>query len=67
MLIPYYEVPSLTDKISSVTVGPCPFPEASRQAVLGLSIKHGLYAPFKQGWGPQDFEVRVSNIPYRDW
>jgi hypothetical protein len=49
MLIPYY-IAQLApkgwrDEISSVTIGPCPYPAASEQAITGLFLKHGPYSP----------------------
>lgn len=71
MLIPYY-IAHLApngwlDEISSITIGPCPYPAASEQAVAGLFLKHGLCSPHRGFGAEQDFAVRLSQIPYRNW
>jgi Protein of unknown function (DUF2971) len=63
MLTPYFALKihsgmSWTNKIASVTVGPCPHPKSARIAVQGLLIKVIGYPP------PP---VSVSKIPYRSW
>jgi hypothetical protein len=63
MLTPYCALKirsggSWSNKIASVTVGPCPHPESARKAVEGLLIKEiGVPSP----------PVSVSKIPYRSW
>jgi hypothetical protein len=71
MLTPYY-IAQLApkgwhDEIASVTIGPCPYPAASGQAITGLFLKQGLYLPHSGFGSERDFVVRLSQIPYRNW
>jgi hypothetical protein len=67
MLIPYYKVAIRTDRwndeITSITIGPCPHPEASKHAISGLCIKHHIH----DGWSQGPFTIQHSGIPYRTW
>jgi len=69
MVIPYYEAllapEGWTDEIASVTVGPCPYPEVSRQAVIGLLLQNDIYADPR--FGERQMEIKSSRIPYRSW
>jgi hypothetical protein len=68
MFHPYYclkvEDGSWRNKIVHVVVGPCPHPQSSERAVMGLFVSHGadpgptiVIPPF----------VDISKIPYRSW
>jgi hypothetical protein len=64
MLIPFFRI-SLTsgcwtDEIVEIFIGPCPHPQISRQAVLGLLLKHQISK------GSGHFVVE-SKIPFRNW
>ena len=74
--IPYYRLDvksgSWTDKIASITVGPCPHPETSRMAITGLLVKElvttdAFRASLVPGIVSTHPPVSVSKIPYRSW
>jgi hypothetical protein len=72
MLIPYYKLQvrgaQWGTEVSSVTIGPCPHPEASANAVHGLLLKHGIAdgGIEPDDSGSSDY-VQRSKIPYRNW
>ena len=72
MPIPYYCLgvanKSWKNKIADIMVGPCPHPQISRDAVVGLLIHHFVNT---DAWPtmatPAHPPVRISTIPYRSW
>lgn len=60
MLVPYCDIPvrgdTWTDQIPSITLGPCPHPKESEQAITGLRFKYGV---------PPN--IIYSKIPFRNW
>jgi hypothetical protein len=66
MLAPYYKIQihdgSWQKEVSSATVGPCPHPDHSCQAIHGLLMKHRISDGFSN-----HFMVVPSTIPYRNW
>lgn len=74
MLTPYFEIELCRDSqgvlqreywkdiISSITIGPCPYPGASEQALKGMFIKHGIYDP-----SASSLVIRHSKVPFRNW
>lgn len=74
MLVPYYVLDfagnSSSNKISDITVGPCPHPENAKAAVDGLLISCAIRLddePYLTGWGQLRPPVSLSTIPYRSW
>ena len=76
MLTPYFEIELCRDRqgqlhpeywqdvMASITIGPCPYPGASMQAIVGLLIKHDLYDTSSPSKG---FHVVHLKIPFRTW
>lgn len=66
MLVPFYKLQMKNEnwgnEICSATIGPCPHPATSEQAVTGLFIKHGI----SDGWSNR-VNIARSRIPYRNW
>jgi hypothetical protein len=74
MPIPYYiiEISDGTwrNKISDITVGPCPHPDNAKAAVEGLLIHYSITQDFGEALrihGELRPPVRISRIPYRSW
>jgi hypothetical protein len=72
MPIPYYRLNirnvSWKNKIVQVTIGPCPHPELTRDAVIGLLVGNSVTT---DDWSPDvprtRPQVSLSRIPYRSW
>jgi hypothetical protein len=74
MLVPYYVLDirrnSWSNKISDITVGPCPHTDIAKAAVEGLLISCGIRLecePHLTVWGHLRPPVIISTIPYRSW
>jgi hypothetical protein len=71
-LIPYYRLKvgdgSWRNQIAQVTVGPCPHPQTSQMAVMGLLVSRWVITDvFATSVRPLHPPVNISKIPYRNW